>query len=45
VRLIDWHRASAGHPEWFAADGVHTSAVGRVAFARLIDRAVDRHGR
>jgi hypothetical protein len=44
VRLIDWHRASAGHPEWFAADGVHTSAVGRVAFARLIDRAVDRHG-
>jgi hypothetical protein len=45
VRLIDWHRASAGHPEWFAADGVHTSAAGRRAFARLIDRAVDRYGR
>lgn len=45
VRLIDWHGASAGHTEWFAADGVHTSAAGRVAFARLIDRTVDRHGR
>lgn len=45
VRIIDWHAASAGHPEWLAADGVHTSASGRRAFARLIDRAVDRHGR
>jgi lysophospholipase L1-like esterase len=45
VRLIDWHGASAGHTEWFAADGVHTSAAGRLAFARLIDRTVDRHGR
>jgi hypothetical protein len=44
VRLIDWHAASAGHPEWFAADGVHTSAAGRRAFAALITRAVDRHG-
>jgi hypothetical protein len=44
VRLVDWYSASAGRPEWFAADGIHTSAAGRVAFARLIDRAVDRHG-
>lgn len=45
VRLIDWHRASAGHPEWFARDRVHLSASGQRAFVRLIDRAVDRHGR
>jgi glyoxylate carboligase len=44
VRLIDWHAASAGHPEWFAADGVHPSAEGRRAFAALIARAVDKHG-
>lgn len=44
VRLVDWYAASAGRPEWFAADGVHTSAAGRIAFARLIDRAVDRYG-
>ena len=44
VRVIDWYAASAGHPEWFAADGIHTSASGRRAFAALIDRAVDKHG-
>jgi hypothetical protein len=44
VRLIDWHAASAGHPDWFAADGVHTTAAGRRAFAALITRAVERYG-
>jgi hypothetical protein len=44
VRIIDWHEHSAGHPEWFAGDQVHLSASGRRAFARLIVRAVDRHG-
>jgi lysophospholipase L1-like esterase len=45
VHVIDWHAASAGHPGWFAADRIHPSGPGRVAFARLIDRAVDRYGR
>ena len=44
VRIVDWYRASTGHAEWFAADGIHTSGSGRAAFARLIDRAVDRYG-
>ncbi len=44
VRLIDWHRESAGHREWFAADGYHLSRAGRRAYARLLDRAVDRYG-
>jgi hypothetical protein len=45
VRIIDWHRASAGHPEWFGPDRVHLTRSGTRAFARLIDRAVDRHGK
>jgi hypothetical protein len=45
VRIIDWHRASAGHREWFARDRVHLSTSGQRAFVRLIDRSVDRHGR
>ena len=45
VRIVDWHQASAGHPEWFGGDQIHPSASGRAAFARLIDRAVDRYGR
>jgi hypothetical protein len=44
VRIIDWHRASAGHPEWFARDRVHPSAAGRRAFASLIVTAVRQHG-
>ncbi len=44
VRIIDWHARSAGHPEWFAGDGVHLTTAGRLAFSKLIDRAVDRHG-
>lgn len=45
VRIIDWHAASAGHPQWFSGDSIHPSSSGRAAFARLIDRAVDRYGR
>lgn len=44
VRLVDWHGASAGHPEWLARDRIHPSVRGRVALVRLIDREVDRHG-
>jgi hypothetical protein len=45
VRLVDWHRASQGHPEWFGRDRIHLSGRGQLAFVRLIDRAVDRYGR
>lgn len=44
VRVIDWHRASAGHPEWFAHDRIHLSRSGQLAFVRLIDHALDRYG-
>ncbi len=44
VRVINWYRHSAGHPEWFAGDRVHLSAAGQRNFTRLIDRSVDRNG-
>jgi hypothetical protein len=39
VRLLDWVRRSAGHPGWFAGDGLHLSHSGRRAFARFLRRA------
>lgn len=44
VRVINWYRHSSGQPQWFAGDGIHLSTSGQQAFARLIDRAVDRKG-
>jgi hypothetical protein len=38
VLLIDWRRFSAGHADWFAADGLHVDQAGAAAFARLIAR-------
>lgn len=36
VTLIDWPAASAGHPAWFAADGLHLQPAGASALAGLI---------
>jgi lysophospholipase L1-like esterase len=44
VKVINWYRHSAGHPEWIAGDRVHLSPAGQRAFARFIDRSVDRMG-
>jgi hypothetical protein len=34
--LVDWHAASAGHPEYFGEDGIHLSLQGAQAYADLI---------
>jgi hypothetical protein len=34
--LVDWHVASAGHPEFFGGDGTHLSLEGARAYAELI---------
>ncbi len=34
--LIDWVKASAGHPAWFQPDGLHLTFDGAEAFARLL---------
>lgn len=36
VHLIDWHKASGGHPEYFAYDGVHLEYAGQKALSKLI---------
>lgn len=39
VRLLDWHRVSAGHPSWFYDDGTHLTPTGAIAYTRLIASA------
>lgn len=36
--LVDWHRLSEQHPEWFAPDGAHLRPAGAQAYADLIRR-------
>ena len=39
--LLDWDRLSAGHPDWFAPDGIHLGgAAGIAAYANLIASAL-----
>jgi peptidoglycan/LPS O-acetylase OafA/YrhL len=36
VRVVDFHHAAAGHPDYFASDGVHLTADGTRAMVNLI---------
>jgi|GEM_PF-2910967 len=39
VRVLDWVTLSTGHPDWFAADGVHLgSQAGIRAYTELLQR-------
>ncbi len=38
VLLMDWAAFSAGHPSWFAGDGLHVGDDGARAYARFIRR-------
>jgi peptidoglycan/LPS O-acetylase OafA/YrhL len=40
TRLVDWHAASGGHPEYFQVDEYHLRAEGAAAYAALIAAAV-----
>ncbi len=40
VRVIDWVARSAGHGDWFYSDGLHLTAKGARALARLIRGAL-----
>jgi len=40
IRLLDWVRYSAGHPDWFQPDGLHLTLSGAAAFTRLIATAL-----
>ncbi len=41
VRVADWYAASAGHPEYFVADGVHLTKPGMQAYATVIQQTLD----
>jgi hypothetical protein len=36
ARLADWYAVSAGHPEYFASDGVHVTDKGAQVYADLV---------
>ena len=41
IVLLDWDRLSAGHPDWFAPDGIHLGgSAGINAFAHLVAGAL-----
>jgi hypothetical protein len=40
VRILDWARLSAPHPEWFWGDGTHLRPAGARAYTRLLRRAL-----
>ena len=41
VRLLNWDRLSSDHTEYFVSDGIHLSAVGIQAMAKLITDSID----
>ncbi len=40
--LVDWHGASAGHPEYFWSDGIHLRPEGARVYAQLIAAQIAR---
>lgn len=43
VTLIDWHKVSAGHPDYFENDGVHLNIHGAKAFGELLSEEIGCH--
>src|SRR4051794_700795 len=44
MTVLDWNHYAGSHPSWFAADGIHMTGVGAVAFATYIHRALQKLG-
>jgi len=40
MRLVDWAALGQNRPDWFQADGLHLTALGRAALAGYVDQAV-----
>ncbi len=41
LTVLDWNAHSAGHPEWFASDGIHLRPSGTPQLAAFIKAALD----
>lgn len=44
MTVLDWNHYSASHPSWFAADGIHMTGAGALAFATYLHRSLKRLG-
>jgi hypothetical protein len=44
MTVLDWNHYSASHPSWYAADRLHMSGTGAVAFATYLHRSLKRLG-
>ncbi|MCB1006625.1 MAG: hypothetical protein KDB35_20750 [Acidimicrobiales bacterium] len=42
LHVLDWNRATIGHPAWFLADGLHLNETGQANYARKVDRFLNR---
>jgi hypothetical protein len=44
MTVLDWNHYSTRHTSWYAADGIHMSGAGAIAFASYVHRALKRLG-
>ena len=44
MTVLDWNHYSAPHHSWFAADGIHMTGTGAIAFATYLHRSLKRLG-
>jgi hypothetical protein len=44
MTVVDWNHYSASHTSWYAADGIHMSGAGAIAFATYVHRSLKRLG-
>ncbi|HZT86311.1 MAG TPA: hypothetical protein VE984_12995 [Gaiellaceae bacterium] len=42
MTVLDWNHYSATHTSWYAADGIHMSGAGAVAFATYLHQSLKR---
>ena len=40
VYIVDWNLQSSGHPEYFVADGIHLTEIGKKAYTSTIYQAI-----
>jgi hypothetical protein len=44
MTVLDWNHYSSSHTSWYAADGIHMSGAGAIAFATYLHRSLRRLG-
>jgi hypothetical protein len=40
VKIIEWHDIANPHGDWFVADGLHLSDLGRQGYATLVRNSI-----